>query len=122
MAGADNAFQTFAAGEPAGVCRNPQEANANIPAKNKTTVRTRTIIRRAPVAQRENTLSRRTQQGPRDIRVPGTKSPSSGAVLRRASALARLNRPKDVPPDGARGDRPTRISSEIRKLTTLEVV
>jgi hypothetical protein len=76
----------------------------------------------APATQRENTLSERTQQVPRDTRVRGNEIAASNAVYERASAGARLNRPADVPRDGAPGRPYRRISSEIRKLTTLEVV
>src|SRR5580704_8924488 len=84
IAGADKAFQTVAADAPAGVCVNPQVANASIPVKNKTAVRRRTIIRRAPATQRENILSRRTQQVPRVITVRRTKCKTKGGLRTRS--------------------------------------
>jgi hypothetical protein len=56
----------------------------------------------APATQRENTLSERTQQVPRDMRVRGNEIAGSKAGYERASAGARLNRPADAVREGRR--------------------
>jgi hypothetical protein len=122
MAGADNAFQTAAAGEPAGVCANPQDTNRNIAAKNKITVRARTVIRMAPGhAARKYPVLAHAASGKRYTRSRNEIAPSN-AVFGEGFCPRASNRPTEAPRDGAPGDRPHRIFSEIRKLTTLEVV
>src|ERR1700734_2483265 len=92
IAGAESAFQTAAADEPAGVCAEPHGAKTKYAAKTRTAARIWTIMRRAPATQRENTLSWLAQQVPRAIYRSRNINVRINAVLRRTSLKRRRSR------------------------------